>query len=123
VVVVHGAAHRFPVNSTKTAVILLFDIRGEFCYLTSTLIDRIELDKIVGCWVVLLEDFYGSARWDVLPAGREVRRWPIFENDFTVGQVDIKLVSLERSARDCLCISEGTSFHTRRTTQRADVGQ
>jgi hypothetical protein len=49
VVVVHGAAHRFPLNSTKTAVILLFDVRVEFCYLISTLIDQIELDKIVGC--------------------------------------------------------------------------
>ena len=71
-VIVHGAVHSFPVISTKTAVILLFDVRGEFSYLVSTLINQSELDKIVGCWVALLEDFHGSARWDVLSTGREV---------------------------------------------------
>jgi hypothetical protein len=52
---------------------LLFGPLGRLSYLTSTLKDKFEVNRVVGCRVVLLGNLCDSMRWDVLLAGREVR--------------------------------------------------
>jgi hypothetical protein len=57
----------------KTAVILRFNSCSRLCSHLGISLCLFEFCRTVARSVVLLEDFHGSARWDVLPVGREVR--------------------------------------------------
>jgi hypothetical protein len=56
----------------KTAVILRFNPYSRLCSHLGISLCLFEFCRTVARSVVSLEDFHGSARWDVLPVGREV---------------------------------------------------
>ena len=61
----------------KTAVILRFNPCSRLCSHLGISLCLFEFCRTVARSVVLLEDFHGSARWDVLPVGKEVNPKPV----------------------------------------------
>jgi hypothetical protein len=56
----------------SSTVILRFDPGNRLCSYLGISLFLLKFCRTVARSVVLLEDFYSSARWDVLPVGREV---------------------------------------------------
>jgi hypothetical protein len=72
----------------KTAVILRFNPCSRLCSHLGISLCLFEFCRTVARSVVLLEDFHGSARWDVLPVGKEVKLYLVSGS--------IKLTSIPR---------------------------
>jgi hypothetical protein len=67
-----GSGASMSVSMRKATVILRFNPCSRLCSHLGISLCLFEFCKTVVRSVVLLEDFHGSARWDVLPVGREV---------------------------------------------------
>jgi hypothetical protein len=68
-----GSGASMSVSMRKTTVILRFNPGKRLCSYLGISLFLLKFCRTVTRSVVLLEDFHGSARWDVLPVGREVR--------------------------------------------------